>query len=134
MHRVWKRNEIENYVATQRTLKRYAAASAREFAPGQLFEQCERSRRVLAMQQSIEAIEAALKRLGKGSPWDPSIKASEDFLDPLFADYFSRLGLPNVMPKKSYHVLARHVPKDEIDGEVVRTLDAIARISGESLS
>ena len=81
------------------------------------------------MRESIEAIEAALKRLGKGSPWDPAIKASSDFLNPLFADYFERLGLPNVMPKKSHYVLARHVPRDEIDPEVTDRLDAIGRIA-----
>jgi len=128
-HRMWARNEIENYVATRQTLKRYAAGSAEEATPGPLFAEAEQSRRTNAMRESIEAIEAALKRLGKPSPWDPDIKASDDFLNPLFADYFERLGLPNVMPKKSYYVLARHVPKDEIDSEVTDALDAIGRIA-----
>ena len=81
------------------------------------------------MRESIEAIEAALNKLGKGSPWNPGIKASDDFLNPLFAEYFERLGLPNVMPKKSYYVLASHVQKDEIDVEVIQTLDAIGQIA-----
>ena len=129
-YRMWKRNEIENYVATRRTLERYAAASAQEGAtPGPLFAESERARRANAMRESIEAIEGALKKLGKGSPWDPDIKASNDFLNPLFADYFERLGLPNLMPKKSYYVLARHVPRDEIDPEVTDRLDVIGRIA-----
>ena len=129
-YRMWKRNEIENYVATRRTLERYAAASAQEeAAPGPLFAESERARRANAMRESIEAIEGALQRLGKGSPWDPDIKASNDFLNPLFADYFERLGLPNLMPKKSYYVLARHVPRDEIDPEVTDSLDVIGRIA-----
>ena len=82
-----------------------------------------------AMRRSIESIEAAMKKLGKGSPWDPLVKASDDFLNPLFADYFERLGLPNVMLKKSFHVLARHVPKDEIDAEIMGQLDAIAAVA-----
>ncbi len=127
--RMWKRNEIENYVATKRTLERYAAASAQEATPGPLFAATEQTRRISAMRESIEAIEAALDKLGKGSPWDPGIKASDDFLNPLFAEYFARLGLPNVMPKKSYYVLARHVPNEEIDSEVIGTLDAIGRIA-----
>ena len=32
------------------------------------------------------------------------------------------------MPKKSYYVLASHVPKDEIDAEVMETLDAIGQV------
>ena len=128
-YRMWGRNEIENYVATRRTLERYAAASAQEATPGPLFAESEQARRISAMGESIEAIEEALKRLGKGSPWNPDIKASDDFLNPLFADYFARLGLPNVMPKRSYHVLARHVPRDEIDPEITDRLDVIGRIA-----
>lgn len=127
--RMWERNEIENYVASRSTLERYAAASAQEATPGPLFALTEEARRISAMRESIEAIEAALHKLGKGSPWDPGIKASDDFLNPLFAEYFARLGLPNVMPKKSYYVLARHVPNEEIDSEVIGTLDAIGRIA-----
>jgi len=127
--RMWTRNEIENYVASRRTLERYAAASAQEAMPGPLFAESEQARRIHVMRESIAVIEEALKKLGKGSPWDPGIKASDDFLNPLFADYFERLGLPNVMPKKSYYVLASHVPKDEIDAEVIDALDAIGRIA-----
>ena len=49
--------------------------------------------------------------------------------DPLFADYFEGLGLPNEMPKRSFHVLARYVPRDEIDPEVEEKLDSIARVA-----
>ena len=126
---MWKRREIENYVATRRTLERYAAGSGREATPGPLFAESEQTRRVGAMRRSIESIEAAMKKLGKGSPWDPGVKASDDFLNPLFADYFERLGLPNVMLKKSFHVLARHVPRDEIDAEIMGQLDAIAAVA-----
>ena len=126
---MWKRREIENYVATRQTLERYAAASGREATPGPLFAESEQTRRVTAMRRSIESIEEAMKRLGKGSPWDPGVKASDDFLNPLFADYFERLGLPNVMLKKSFHFLARHVPRDEIDEEIMGQLDAIAAVA-----
>ena len=126
---MWKRREIENYVATRRTLERYAAASGTEATPGPLFTASEQTRRVNSMRLSIESIEAALKKLGKGSPWDPGVKASDDFLTPLFADYYERLGLPNVMAKMSFHVLARHVPRDEIDPEITDKLDAIARVA-----
>ena len=126
---MWKRREIENYVATPRTLDRYVAASARETTPGPLFAESAQSTRVDAMRRSIESVEAAMRKLGRGSPWDPTVKVTDDFLDPLFADYFEQLGLPNVMPKKSYHVLARHVPRDEIDPEVEGVLDMIGRVA-----
>ncbi len=128
--RMWGRREIENYVAVPTALERYAAASAQEDVPGPLFAESEQARRVAAMRRSIEAVEAALKKLGKGSPWNPDIKAGDEFLKPVFADYFRWLGLPNVMPKRSWHVLARHVPADEIDPEVTGVLDAIGRVGG----
>ena len=126
---MWERREFENYLTTRRTLERYAEASGREATPGPLFAESEQTTRVRAMHRSIEGIETALKTLGKGSPWDPEIKASDDFLNPLFTDYFERLGLPNVMAKKSYHVLARHVPRDEINPEIKGKLDAIGRVA-----
>ena len=126
---MWERREFENYLTTRRTLERYAAASGREATPGPLFAESEQTTAVSAMRCSIEGIEAALKTLGKGSPWNPDIEASDDFLNPLFTDYFERLGLPNVMAKKSYHVLARHVPKDEINPEIKGKLDAIGRVA-----
>ncbi len=129
---MWKRREFENYVATRQTLERYAAASGRDATPGPLFAESEQSTRVAAMRRSIATIEEAMKKLGKGSPWDPDVKASDDFFTPLFADYFERLALPNVMPKKSFHVLARHVPRDEIDAEVREKLDVIGRVAGEA--
>jgi len=119
-------------VATRRTLERYAAASGRDATPGPLFAESEQSKRAAAMSGSIATIEEAMKKLGKGSPWDPGVKASDDFLTPLFADYFGRLALPNVMPKKSFHVLARHVPRDEIDAEVREKLDVIGWVAGEA--
>ena len=129
---MWKRREFENYVATRRTLTRYAAASGRDATPGPLFAESEQSTRVAAMNRSIASIEEAMKKLGKGSPRDPDVKASDDFLTPLFADYFERLNLPNVMPKKSFHVLARHVPRDEIGAEIREKLDVIGRVAGEA--
>ena len=48
-YRMWERNEMENYVATRRTLERYAAASAQETTPGPLFAESEQARRADAM-------------------------------------------------------------------------------------
>ena len=63
------------------------------------------------MHAAIDEIESALKALGKPSPWSEDIKASDEFLDPLFASYFKRLDLPNLMAKKNFHELAEYVPR-----------------------
>ncbi len=125
----WKRREIESYVCSPATLEAYAATSAEEAVPGPLFTGAEAKRRLKAMHEAIAEIESALKTLGKGSPWDPDIKASDDFLVPLFEAYFEKLGLPNLMAKKNFYELAEHVPRSEIAPEIVEKLDAVARVA-----
>ena len=126
---MWKRREIENYVCSRATLEAYATASAPEGAEGPLFTAAAADRRVGVMRTAIDEIQSALRTLGKGSPWDPDTKASDEFLTPLFETYFSGLGLPNLMAKKNFHELAEHVPDNEIDPEVSEKLDAVVRVA-----
>ena len=127
----WRRREIENYVCSRATLEGYAAASAREAAPGPLFRPAEVERRRRTMDEAIEEVETALRSLGRGSPFGVDLKASDDFLEPLFRIWFEKLALPNLMAKKSFHELVPWVPVAEIDPEVREKLDAIARVAGE---
>ena len=126
---IWSRREIENYLSSRATLEAYARASAAESVPGPLFTEAEAGRRLDAMRRAIEEIESALATLDRGSPWDADIKASDEFLTPLFASYFKKLGVPNLMAKKSFYELADYVPDNEIDPEVRAKLDAIARVA-----
>ena len=126
---MWKRREIENYFCSQATLEAYATASAAEAAPGPLFTEAETQQRLHAMRQAIKEVEDALDKLGKASPWSADVKASDDFLVPLFKDYFQKLGLPNLMAKRSFYVLADHVPEEEIDREIADKLDVIAQVA-----
>ena len=130
----WKRREIESYLCSRATLEAYASAAAEKAAPGPLFEEAEADKRLAAMHEAIAEIESALKTLGKGSPWDPDIKARDDFLVPLFDAYFEKLGLPNLMAKKNFYELAEHVPRSEIDPEIVEKLDAVARVAESAAS
>lgn len=128
----WKRREIENYLTSQETLEAYAHSTAEEQAPGPLFAHSEVPRRLEAMRSAIAEIAEALQRLNRGSPWDPNTKASDDFLRPVFETYFKKLGLPNLMRKKSFYELAAHVPQNSIDPEVCEKLDAIARVANSA--
>jgi hypothetical protein len=123
----WKRREIENYFCYPQTLEAYALQGAANAAPGPLFSEAEAQRRLGAMRESIRDLETALATLGKGSPWDPDTKVSDDFLTPLFQNYFKRLGIPNLMAKKNFYELAFVVPLDKIDPEIGEKLDAIVR-------
>ncbi|HHT9134700.1 MAG TPA: AAA family ATPase [Candidatus Avalokitesvara rifleensis] len=125
---MWKRKEIENYMCYPEVLVEYARATAIRDTAGPLFSSAECSRRVEAMEESIKEIQQALEKLGKGSPWDKNLKVSDEFLTPLFENYFKKLGLLNVMAKKNFHELARLVPIEMIDPEVKDKLDAIVEI------
>ena len=96
---------------------------------GPLFTAAEVDKRLDAMRAAIEEIESALKALGKGSPWSADIKASDEFLDPLFAAYFKKLGLPNLMAKKNFYDLAEYVPETEMDPEICKKLNAIVAVA-----
>jgi len=128
----WRKREIENYLCTRRTLEAYATQSAADAAAGPLFSDAEAQRRLAAMRESIAELEAALKTLGKGSAWDPGTKVSDDFLAPLFQNYFKKLGIPNLMAKRNFYELAFLVPLDEIDGEVREKLDAIVAVAASA--
>jgi hypothetical protein len=121
----WRRYEIENYLCIEEVLFAYARYNLHD----DLFDQAEASHREQVMRESIAELATALKTLRKPDPWSPEIKATDDFLDPLFEKFFEKLGLPNLLRKTDYHVLARFVPKDNIDPEVIEKLDAIVAVS-----
>ena len=81
------------------------------------------------MKESIQEVSDALKTLGEPDPWSPDIKATDHFLDRLFKAYFRKLGLPNLLQKTDYHILARLVPKELIADEVKEKLDAIVTVA-----
>ena len=126
---IWNRREIENYLCSRATLEAHAGASAAQAAPGPLFTESEAARRLLAMRSAISEVESALATLDKGSPWGPDLKASDEFLTPLFKSYYDKLAVPNLMAKKSFYELTDYVPDSEIDPEISDKLDAIARVA-----
>jgi hypothetical protein len=80
------------------------------------------------MEQTLVKIETALKILQK-DPWSADIKASDDFLNPLFKQFFQNLNLPNLINKTDYHVLASLLLPEEIDPEIIEKLDAIVQVA-----
>ena len=61
--------------------------------------------------------------------WWRNVKASDEFLDRLFEIFFDKLGLPNLMRKTNYHLLANHVDAGQLDPEIGRKLDLIRKVS-----
>lgn len=122
--RMWKRREIENYLCQRDTLLAWAQAQGNAQA-GELFA----STWTDTMAAAIEEVAAALATLGKPEPWGADVKASDDFLQPLFQKFYDKLGLPNIMRKTDYHTLAPYVTAAAIDPEVGEVLDEIDRVS-----
>ena len=121
--RKWRRREIENYLCSKETLRAYA--NEIDGDPNSLFGNDLRNRQIEAMQVAIDQVSSALRILNKPDPFGPDVKASDDFLVPVFRNYFENLGLPNQMQKTDFHVLTRFVPVEEIDPEITEKLDQI---------
>lgn len=131
----WGRREIENYLCTRETLMAWAGAQAGEPPlqknEGQttedLFWSAQQQQMITAMEKAIQDMESAQAVLRKPSPWSPDIKATDDFLDGLFANFLESVELPReTMYKKDYHRLAEFIPLTQIDSEITEKLDLIA--------
>jgi len=122
---MWQKREIENYLCQEDVLLAYA----RHDQPDDLFGQAEAARREQVMRECIAEVTAALATLGRPSPWSDDIKASDEFLNPVFERFFKKLGLPNLLRKTDYHVLAGLVPKDKLAPEISAKLDVILAVA-----
>ena len=125
---MWRRRELESYVTTREVLLRFARADQTD----DLFGVAEAQRRADTMAGCIDELEKALAITGKPSPWSINIKTTDDFLDPLFKNYFTRLSLPQLIYKRDYHMLAAHLEVAEIDPEIAEKLDAIVAIAAQA--
>jgi energy-coupling factor transporter ATP-binding protein EcfA2 len=117
---IWQHN-IEFYLSVPEALIRYARYKAADA--------------VHREQVMHEAIELLVPPLALQNPsdklWIDTI-ARADFLDRLFELYFEKLGLPNLMRKTNFHVLANFVPANKIDPEVHEKLNAIVAVANHA--
>lgn len=125
MQLMWQRRELENYICTEEVLLRYARGEESD----DLFGAAEAENRIKTMKESIGEVAKLVELDYDTGPWSPDIKATDDFLDRLFKVYFKKLNLPNLLSKNDYHILAGLVPKEKIDSEITKKLDAIVAIA-----
>jgi len=126
---MWQRREIENYVCYPEVLLAYAEAVKEKETGGSLFAYAERERRRRVMDACIQDLVPPVALRDPADRWWREVKASDDFLDRLFEMYFEQLGLPNLMRKTDYHLLARLVPQELIAEEVREKLDVIVQVA-----
>lgn len=123
----WQRREIENYLSSEATLLAWAEAAGPASDTPDLFSQANGERRRRAMAEAIQRVRAAAAVLRPGlDPGSVDAKASDDFLAPVFHEFFTILGEARRMPKKRFHELAPFVPDADLDPEVGEKLDFIA--------
>lgn len=118
----WHRREIQNYVGLPEALLAYARSRSDESPP------LLRTGAEALMRQCIDELVPPIALADRSDVWWERTKLSDDFLDRLFATFFERQGLPDLMRKSDYHLLAPHVPLDLIDADVTAKLDAILEI------
>ena len=126
---MWRRREIENYFCMEDVLLAYARY---DLPTDDLFGETESRQREQAMRDAIREVTQALKTLNKPDPWSADIKATDEFLNPLFKKYFEKLNLPLQLRKAEFHILASLTPKEKLDPEVVQKLDAIVAVAGRA--
>jgi len=87
---------------------------------------------VTAMREAVRdrVIPAAFRDLN--DPWWRTVKASDEFLDLVFPDFYSRIGQYMEMRKADYYRLVPHVPDNLVADEVRLVLDRIAEIAGRA--
>jgi ABC-type multidrug transport system ATPase subunit len=130
VEKMWSKREIENYLVTPDSL---IAFVNRDCAGDDMFAIDERARNTELMNKAIEEMTTALKLTQKPDPWGADIKVSDDFLDPLFALFYSKLGTPQRDYKRDYHELSRFVSLENIDKEVGEMLDAIYEVANRAM-
>ncbi|MCJ7578344.1 MAG: AAA family ATPase [candidate division Zixibacteria bacterium] len=126
---MWKKREIENYIYYPEVLLKYAEALPEQNVVGPLFAQPESEKRKRIMQQCINDLVPPVALNNRNDRWWNDTKATDDFLDRLFEEYFKKLELPNLLPKANYHILARLVPKDLVDEDIKKKLDSIVAVA-----
>ena len=121
----WPRREIENYLCQPQTLTAYAEELGAALSGGPLFERIEKARYRDAMEACIADLMPPVALRDPTYPWWTDVKASDEFLTPLFEMFFKRLSQPNIMAKTNFHRLAHAVPVGLISPDVARVLDTV---------
>ncbi|MDX1919733.1 MAG: AAA family ATPase [Candidatus Caenarcaniphilales bacterium] len=111
----WNKKEIENYLCTKQVLQKWATKKY--------------PHHFQVMTTCIEDLEKSFETLRKPSPWSSEIKVTDDFLNPLFDNFFDKLGLPNSFQKTDYHELIEFLDLKYVDQEVSQKLDLVYTMS-----
>ena len=125
---MWTKNEIENYLCNYGAIISYVTDGLDK---QDLFSNTEIKNRKDIMNKQIENLREAFKTMHKPDPFSNEIKASDDFLIPLFVNFAKGLNKPDVvaLQKKDFYKLVEYISQDQIDDEVKDVLDKIVKVA-----
>ena len=126
--RMWTKNEIENYLCHREAIISYVT---RGLEQGDLFDNSEILEREKNMNEEMNKLEEACRTLNKPMPFSDDIKASDDFLVPLFENFAKSMRIPlsTVLQKTDLYKLVEYIPIESMDNEVTEILDTILEVS-----
>ncbi len=122
----WKKYEIENYLCNRNAIIAYVTHGLNK---GDIWDDLEITKREAQIKKEIIKLENAYRALDKSMPFSDTIKASDDFLTPLFKNFTAALQKPALvsLQKKDFYKLIEYIPLDEIDKEINIVLDKIEK-------
>jgi len=119
---MWRQREIENYLVTRDSLLAYIIS---DLSVDDLIDFAQVQSRQKLLGECMEELEKSLKTARRPNPWGADVKVTDEFLDPLFANYYERLAIPQQTFKRDYHGLAETIPLEQLDPEIREVLDDI---------
>lgn len=131
----WQRREIENYLCMPEVLEAYAAALERleqeRESLGPLFGAPSPKHYVEVMRACVQANVTPAAMANRAASWWQNVKATDDFLNVVFADFAKKLGR-SPLNKGSYYELIEHMRPDDFDAEISVMLDRIVEVASRA--
>jgi hypothetical protein len=129
VERKWQRREIENYICQPETLAAFAAELGRTMSGGPLFEEAAVQRARDSMQRVVQDRVAPAALRDRNDAWWNNVKASDEFLDLVFPEFYRTLNLRTGFRKADYYLLVGFIPENLISPEVISILDGIHTVA-----
>jgi hypothetical protein len=125
----WERREIENYICQPETLEAFAREFGKSEAGGPLFELPGAEKALDSMKKAVADRVAPAALRNPQDPWWSTVKATDEFLDLVFPEFYKQLGLRPDFRKADYYRLVPYIPEALISPEVSGVLDAIDNVA-----
>ncbi len=130
---MWGKYEIESYVCNYDAILGYVTDGLDK---SDLLGNVEALERESKIKLEIKKLQDAFKVINRPEPFSGDVKASDDFLVPLFENFAESLEKTKSMSlrKKDFYKLVEYIPVEGIDQEVKEVLDKIAEVANAPTS